>query len=63
MFASLRYSINIIASAGFGLDIDTIANPDHDFLKIEQKINGPGIMNTIRFTCAFLCPRFEFSIL
>lgn len=52
-----RFALNIIGSVGFGLDIDTLANPEHDFLEIEKRINCPGWSNTLRFALAFLCPR------
>lgn len=51
-----RYSLNIIASVGFGLDVDTIKNPDHEFVQIEEIVNGPGLINSLRLLFAFLCP-------
>lgn len=53
-----RYSLNIIASAGFGLDLDTINNPQHDFTKVKNIVNGPGIITSLRLVFAFFCPRF-----
>lgn len=52
-----RYTMNVTGSAGFGLDIDTIADPDHEFLKIDHLINSPDMWNTLRVTFAFMCPR------
>lgn len=52
-----RYSLNIIASTGFGLDVDTINNPDHEFVNVEAVVNGPGLINSLRLLMAFLCPR------
>lgn len=51
-----KYALNIIASVGFGLDVDTLADPHHEFLQIEKIVNGPGLLNSARLAFAFLCP-------
>lgn len=51
-----KYALNIIASVGFGLEVDTIGDPQHEFLQIEKIVNGPGLMNSVRLALAFLCP-------
>lgn len=54
-----HYAMNVIGSVGFGLDIDTIKNPDHEFCKIDKLVNSPDFVTTLKGTFAFLCPRFD----
>lgn len=52
-----RYSLNIIGSVVFGLDVDTISNPDDNFRWIEKLMRKPSLFNTIMGACVFLCPK------
>lgn len=51
-----RYSLNIIVNVSFGINVDTIGYPDHEFTHIEKIVNGPGLLNSARLVFAFLCP-------
>lgn len=53
-----RYTMNVTGSAGFGLDINTIDEPNHEFFRIEELINSPDLWNTLRVAFTFLCPRY-----
>lgn len=53
----LRYALDIIASVAFGLDVNTLANPDNYFRKMESRINNGEIVNVLRQTFIFLYPK------
>lgn len=57
-----RYTINVIASVVFGVEVDTIEDPDHIFNRIGRKINYPNIFDGLRGMASFLCPKYDFSI-
>lgn len=52
-----RHSTNIIASVAFGIDVDTISNPNHEFRKNGRKIFESTFMNGIRFFLKFIAPK------
>lgn len=52
-----RYTINVIASVIFGVDVNTIREPDHKFNKIGQQVNFPYWMEALRVMAMFLCPK------
>lgn len=54
---SSRYTLNVIASVIFGVDVNTIRDPDHIFNQIGKKISFPHWMEQIRATAVFLCPK------
>lgn len=51
-----RHTTNVIASVGFGIDVDTIAEPNNEFRKYGRKIFEPNVMNAIRFFLKFIAP-------
>lgn len=51
-----RYATNTIASAGFGIDVDTIKNPENDFRKIGRKIFEPSLSNRVRLILGLSAP-------
>lgn len=51
-----RFAINVIASVGFGFDLDCIENPDCEFRKYGQKFFEPTLKNTLRFNLSFMSP-------
>lgn len=55
---SARYATNVIASVAFGIDIDCIKNPDHEFRKQGKKVFSATIKNGFRNFLAFLSPAF-----
>lgn len=54
---SARHSTNVIASVAFGIDIDTISNPNHVFRENGRKIFASTFMNGIRFLLKFIAPK------
>lgn len=51
-----QYTISVIASVGFGLDVDAIDNADNHFFVMGRKIFEKTIWNGIRWMCIFLAP-------
>lgn len=47
---------NVIASVGFGIDIDCIKNPDSDFRKYGKRIFEGSVLNAWRNLCIFVVP-------
>lgn len=54
---SARHSINVIASVGFGIDVDTISNPKHEFRETLRKVFASNCWNAIRFFLKFIAPK------
>ena len=54
---SARHSTNIIASVAFGLDVDTISEPNHEFRENGRKIFASTFINAIRFFLKFIAPK------
>lgn len=53
-----RYALDVIASVFFGLDVDTLGDPDHSFRTIERGLsNGPGFLANYVPVLIFLCPK------
>lgn len=50
------FTTNAIASVAFGLDIDCFADPNSPFREYGRRIQAPGLKNSFRFSCFFLCP-------
>lgn len=46
---SARYSINVVASVGFGIETDAIKDPSCEFLQCLNTIFRPGVINAIRW--------------
>lgn len=55
---SARYATNIIASVAFGVDINSIDNPDTEFRHYGRKVFAPTLKNGIRGFFAFISPAF-----
>lgn len=51
------YSTNVIASVGFGNDIDCIKDPNHEFRRYGKKMFEMTISNGIRSAITFLSPK------
>lgn len=54
---SARHSTNVIASVAFGIDVDTISNPNHAFRENGRKIFASNFPNAIRFFLKFIAPK------
>lgn len=54
---SRRYSLNVIGSVIFGVEADTINDPDHTFRTIEKRILNTDLFNRITGVSVFLCPK------
>lgn len=53
---SARYATNVIASVGFGIDINCIDNPDTSFRKYGRQLFALTLKNGLRFTAMLLFP-------
>lgn len=51
------HSINVIASVGFGIDVDTVSTPNHEFRMKFRKSFEPTFWNGIRFFLRFSAPQ------
>lgn len=54
---SARHSTNVIASVAFGIEVDTLKNPNHEFRQNGQKIFAPTFWNVSRGLISFLQPK------
>lgn len=52
-----RYSLNVIGSVIFGIDVDTISDPTHPFRTIDTRINNNNLINVIKSAGTFVCPK------
>lgn len=52
-----RHSTNVIASVAFGIDVDTISEPNHEFRENGRKIFASTFLNAIRFFLKFIAPK------
>lgn len=51
------FTTNVIASVAFGIEIDSIANPNNEFRVCGRKIFEPSISNIVRVFLAFVQPK------
>lgn len=51
-----QFTTNVIASVGFGLDIDCIKNPQHEFREYSARVFEPLRRNVYRFNSSFVSP-------
>lgn len=52
-----KYTVNIIASVMFGVDVDTIAEPDHPFAKMFKIQISPSFTRDIINVLSFIAPK------
>lgn len=52
-----RYAMDVIGTVGFGLDVNSVDNPDDSFRETEKLVNNGQLINRIRLFGAFLCPK------
>ncbi|XP_017026619.1 probable cytochrome P450 6d5 [Drosophila kikkawai] len=53
------YAIDIIASTIFGLEVDSFADPNNEFITISRKLNRNNFEDNVRGTTSFLYPGLE----
>lgn len=51
-----QFTTNVTASVGFGLDVDCIENPKHEFRECAGRIFAPLKRNVIRFHMSYVSP-------
>lgn len=51
-----QFTTNVIASIGFGLDIDCLKNPQHEFREYSGRVFEPLIRNVFRFHLSYFSP-------
>ncbi|XP_031639015.1 probable cytochrome P450 6d4 [Contarinia nasturtii] len=54
---TIRFAMDVIGTVGFGIDVNTIDEPNHSFRKIEEQISSGEFINRIRLIGAFFCPK------
>lgn len=54
---SAIYTINVLASVAFGIQIDTFKDPDNDFRRYGRHMFALNLKNGLRFGLNFLAPR------
>lgn len=52
-----RFAMDVVGTVAFGLDVNTIENPNDPFRDMEKLVNNGEIINRIRLVGAFLCPK------
>lgn len=51
-----RFATNAIASIAFGIEVDCLENPDHDFRKYGKKFFDPTLKNMLRVNVSVMSP-------
>lgn len=49
--------MDVIGTVGFGLDVNTLDDPNHKFREIEKQVNAGELLNRIRLIGSFFCPK------
>lgn len=49
--------MDVVGTVAFGLDVNTIEDPNDPFRDIEKLVNNGEIINRIRLIGAFFCPK------
>ncbi|CAO1441584.1 unnamed protein product [Diamesa hyperborea] len=53
-----KFTVDVIASCAFGIEVNSFSNPDNDFHKIAQKVtNFASFKNTMKFAGFFMAPK------
>lgn len=54
---SIRYTVDIIGSCAFGIDCNSLKNPDTEFKKIAKYVTNPPYWYAMKFFCALMSPK------
>ena len=53
-----KFTVDVIASCAFGIEVNSFLNPKNDFQRIAQKVsNFSGFLTTIKFICFMMAPK------
>lgn len=52
-----RFVVDILASVAFGMEVNTIENPNHDFATVGRRLNDKSFINGMRAAATFICPK------
>lgn len=52
-----RFALDVVGTVAFGLDVNTLENPNDPFRDMEKLVNNGEIINRIRLIGAFFCPK------
>lgn len=53
----LRFAMDVIGTVGFGLDVNSLEEPNHSFREIEKHVTSGALTNRIRLIGSFFCPK------
>lgn len=51
-----QFTTNVIASVAFGIEVDCLKDPEHEFRKYGGRFFEPNFMNTFRFNMSYMSP-------
>lgn len=51
-----QFTTNVIAAVAFGIDVDCLKDPEHEFRKYGRRFFEPNFMNTFRFNMSYMSP-------
>jgi cytochrome P450 family 6 len=54
-----RFTTDVIASCAFGIDSNTLKNPDAEFRRYLRNIFGPSLRQELAILMAFFAPHFQ----
>lgn len=49
--------MDVVGTVGFGLDVNSIDDPNHSFREIEKQVTNGDFINRVRLIGAFFCPK------
>lgn len=52
-----RYSTDVIASVAFGIEINSLKNPDNEFRRLGNTLTRPGLRQAFVFTLFMAAPK------
>ncbi|XP_031626617.1 probable cytochrome P450 6d5 [Contarinia nasturtii] len=59
---TIRFGLDVIGTVAFGLDVNTLDNPNDPFRDMERNVNNGQIINRIRLIGAFFCPKILYML-